>query len=132
MKYKHNKKFYTSRYKEFINKIEKQGYKNPFHNKDEFISEWLYLKEEGVKNVMGRLVYDTKYQTNYKTALAEYRISKDLGLKLSLKEVKEMTTTQFAELHKDNINKMYDYLINSGMTGEQAGNYIGQYWFGSE
>lgn len=132
MKYNHSKSFYKKRYKQFVRELRMKGIESPFRNLDSFVSEYEELKEVGVQNIKRQMIYDTQYNTQYKTALAEYKVSKDLGIDISFNKLKKMTTQEFADIHKDSIMKMYDKLIDSGMNSIQAGMYISQYWFGSK
>ena len=95
MKYKHTKKFYNTRYNVYKKEVARIG--GYALKKNEFISGYNALSGES-KNVMKDLVYASKYGTTYKTAVAEYRALKSVGIKgIKLEELKLITTQDFAE-----------------------------------
>ena len=88
----------------------------------------------GVDNIERALKYDLKYETGYKTALGEHKALKELDIKNrpSFKEMKQMSTREFAERYEVDIMTMYNQKKSEGLSPIEAGKFISQYWFGSE
>lgn len=128
----HSQEFYDKKFKELKQYAEDKGIEFPFKSKREFISNWNALKEDGVKQIDRAIKYGMQYSTDYKTALAEYRVSKELGLDYTFRGLKKLTTTEFAEQNQDRIMDLYNTKKNEGMSAAQAGAFISTYWFGSE
>lgn len=132
MKNNHTEEFYMKKYKELKQFADDKNITFPYKNIREFKSTWNALREDGIKNVDKAMKYGLQYETGYKTALAEYRVAKELGIDVKLKELKQMTTTDFAERNQSKIMQMYHDKRAEGLTGDQAGAFISTYWFGSE
>lgn len=126
----HSDKFYKEKYRE-VQEYALDNGGTLYKNIDKFISDYQELRNAGEKNVMRALKYYTKYPTGYKTALAEYRKQKEFGGDSSLKDLKNMSTVEFAEKYKDEIRTYYRELKASGMTGAAAISIIGEEIFGS-
>lgn len=130
MKYKHTKKFYDTRYKIYKKEVARIG--GYALNKNEFISGYNALAGES-KNVMKDLVYGSKYGTVYKTAVAEHRALKSVGIKgVKLEDLKKMTTQDFADAYATQLSAAYRELRAAGTTGKDAAILISQQWFGSK
>lgn len=129
MKYKHSEKFYDKKYKAYKKEVAKIG--GFALNKNEFISGYNAISGES-KNVMKDLVYGSKYGTSYKTALAEHRALKSVGIKAKLENLKLMTTQDFADVYATELTKGYRDLRAKGITGKEAALLISQQWFGSK
>lgn len=127
-KYQHTTKFYNEKYNTYKKEVLKIG--GVALSKNSFISAYEGLKAES-KNVMKDLVYSSKYGTNYKTALAEYRALKRVGLSESLDNLKVMTTQDFAATYAAELSRAYKDAIKSGATSSGAALLISQQWFGS-
>lgn len=128
----HSNEFYIKKYNQIHDYATIKGLNFPFKNLREFKSTWEAIKADGVKNVDRAIKYGIQYNTDYKTALAEYRAIKEINPDVKLKSLKEMTTTEFANEHKDLLIQMYHTKRAEGMTGDAAGKFISTYWFGSE
>ena len=128
----HSQEFYIKKFKEIEQFARDKGITFPFKSVREFESTWNALKEDGVKQIDRTIKYSLQYNTDYKTALAEYRVSRELGLDYSFKGLKKLTTTEFAEQNQDAIMELYNAKKEEGMTASQAGAFISAYWFGSE
>ena len=130
MKYKHTKKFYDTRYNIYKKEVAKIG--GYALKKNEFISGYNALSGES-KNVMKDLVYASKYGTVYKTAVAEHRALKSVGIKgVKLEDLKKMTTQDFADSYATQLSAAYRELRAAGNTGKDAALIISQQWFGSK
>lgn len=128
----HSQEFWNKKYNEIREFAEEKGVEFPFKSKREFISTWNALKEDGVKQIDRSIKYSLQYSTDYKTALAEYRVSKELGLDYTFRGLKKLTTTEFAEQNQDRIMDLYNTKKEEGMSASEAGAFISTYWFGSE
>lgn len=129
MKYKHSQKFYDTRYRVYKNEVKKIG--GYALKKNEFISAYNALAGES-KNVMKDLVYGSKYGTSYKTAVAEHKALRSVGIKTKLESLKTMTTQDFADMYATQLAQGYRDLRASGITGKDAAVLISQQWFGSK
>lgn len=129
MKSQHSKSFYDTRYAEYRKRVMQSG--GFVLNRNSFESAYEALQGT-TKNVMRDLVYSAKYGTNYKTALAEFRALKSVGIKSSFKDLKLMTTQDFADTYVAELNKGYRDLRAQGITGKDAALIISQQWFGSK
>ena len=129
MKSQHSKSFYDTRYAEYKSRVMHSG--GFVLNRNSFESAYEALQGT-TKNVMKDLVYSAKYGTNYKTALAEFRALKSVGIKSSFKDLKVMTTQEFADTYVTELNKGYRDLKAKGITGKDAATIISQQWFGSK
>lgn len=129
MKSQHSKSFYDTRYAEYRKRVMQSG--GFVLNRNSFESAYEALQGT-TKNVMKDLVYSAKYGTNYKTALAEFRALKSVGIKSSFKDLKLMTTQDFADTYVAELNKGYRDLRAQGITGKDAALIISQQWFGSK
>lgn len=129
MTYKHSAKFYNEKYNTYRKEVLRIG-GTPL-NKNTFISAYESLQTE-TKTVMKDLIYSSKYGTSYKTALAEYQALKRVGLTESLKDLKLMTTQDFAAAYSAQLAKAYKDAIRAGATSSGAALLISQQWFGSK
>lgn len=129
MKSQHSKKFYDTRYAEYRKRVMAVG--GFVLNRNSFESAYEAL-QGSTKNVMRELVYSSQYGTTYKTALAEFRALKSVGIKASFKNLKTITTQDFAATYSAELNKGYRDLRAKGITGKDAATIISQQWFGSK
>lgn len=129
MAYKHSTKFYDDKYTIYKREVSKIG--GTILNKNTFISAYESLKTE-TKTVMKDLIYSSKYGTSYKTALAEYQALKRVGLTESFKDLKLMTTQDFAAAYSSQLSKAYKDAIKAGKDSSAAALLISQQWFGSK
>ena len=167
----HSYSFWKKSYASYKSWLKKNGLSNPFVSGGNrftlrnYISTYLQYqrdaemdaRERNLKkpvDTMKLMKYYTKYSTDYKTSLAEYKMHKDImsdyeeevrrfgeeGLsgpqlpppeKLTLTKIKSMTTREFAELHREYIVKRYYELKDSGVTGKEAKATISNELFGS-
>lgn len=127
----HSYDFYKEKYRE-IQEYALDNDGTMYTNIDQFISDYQEMQVAGEKNIMRTLKYYTKYPTGYKTALSEYRKLKELGGEGKLKEIKSMTTVEFADKYKDEIRSYYRDLRSTGITSAAAKALIGVEWFGSK
>ena len=72
--------------------------------------------------------YSMKYQTSYRTALAEKRALTALDIKgPKFAELKKMSTTDFAKKYEVELEAEYKKLKAEGASGKEAADYISNY-----
>ena len=133
IKYKHSKIFYKEKFSKYKNIVEYYGGSSLFRNLNEFISSYNEMREDNEKRIVEQLAYQTIYSTNYKTALAEYKMLKKMNpnATVRLKELKIMDTATFAAKYQNEIMDEYRSYMKQGKSAKEAGALISQYWFGS-
>lgn len=132
-KYNHSKIFYIEKYSQYKNMVEYYGGSNQFRDLNEFVSSYNSLKNANEKRIVDKLAYSSVYATDYKTALAEYRMLKkiDPNATVRFKELKTMNTVAFATKYQNEIMHEYRSYMKQGKSAKEAGALISQYWFGS-
>ena len=132
-KYNHSKIFYKEKFTKYKNIVEYYGGSSQFRNLNEFISSYNSLKDDNEKRIVEQLAYQTFYSTDYKTALAEYKMLKkmDPNITVRFKELKTMDTAAFATKYQNEIMHAYRSYMKQGKSAKEAGELISQYWFGS-
>ena len=132
-KYNHSRKFYIEKYSQYKNMVEYYGGSSQFRNRNEFISSYNAMREDKEKRIVDKLAYSAVYGTDYKTALAEYKMLKkmDPNATVRLKELKTMDTAAFATKYQNEIMHAYRSYMKQGKSAKEAGELISQYWFGS-
>lgn len=133
MKYKHSERYYREKYSEIVKFAKEKGINNPYKNLNEFRMDYNDIKDSGSKNVMYEMKYNLQYDTSIKTARQELGILKELGLEkgVKLKDLKKMSTQDFAAKYQEQIEDEYWQLRNSGVSASKAKFLISTYWFGS-
>ena len=132
-KYNHSKIFYIEKYSQYKNMAEYYGGSNQFRNLNEFISKYNELKAKNEKRIVEQLAYQSVYSTDYKTALAQYKLLKkvDPNATVRLKELKIMNSAEFAAKYTNELKDAYRSYKNQGNSAKEAGALRSQYWFGS-
>lgn len=132
-KYNHSRKFYIEKYSQYKNMVEYYGGSSQFRNLNEFVSSYNLLKDANEKRIVDKLAYSSVYATDYKTALAEYKMLKkmDPNVTVRFKELKTMDTAAFATKYQNEIMHAYRSYMKQGKSAKEAGALISQYWFGS-
>lgn len=129
-KYKHSEKFYDKAFDTYKKGVQKIG--GVAMTKNAFKSAYDAFKQQGATQPVKELIYGSRYGTKYKTALAEYKMVKSLGIKATLKQLKELTTQDFAVNYAGELATAYADLTKKGKTGKEAKQIISQQWFGSK
>jgi hypothetical protein len=127
---KHTKEFYKEKYLEIIDYTMEKGIENPYHSLDQFVEDYEYLRESGSKNVMKDIKYYTQYEVSYNTARAMLQKTREFGGPEKFKELKGMTTQEFAAKYIDELRAAQKEA--KSMFGDAYAGYIGVMWFGSE
>ena len=132
-KYNHSKIFYKEKFSKYKNIVEYYGGSSLFRNLNEFISSYNSLKDDNEKRIVEQLAYQTIYSTDYKTALAQYKLLKKLdpNATVRLKELKIMDSAEFAAKYTNELKDAYRSYKNQGNSAKEAGALLSQYWFGS-
>ena len=132
MKYKHSAQFYKDRYAKYASTIKSMGL-IPI-KEGAFISRYEELltdPKNPSKNPMKDIIYSARYSTRYNTALAEKKALAKIGIKVKLEDLKNITTTEFADKYSKELAKEYRALKKAGNSGKAAELLISQQWFGS-
>lgn len=127
---KHTREFYKEKYLEIIDYTMEKGIENPYHSLDQFVQDYEYLRESGSKNVMKDIKYYTQYEVSYNTARAMLQKTREFGGPEKFKELKGMTTQEFAAKYIDELRAAQKEA--KSMFGDAYAGYIGVMWFGSE
>lgn len=131
---KHSDEFYKNKYQQLKDYARSRGIRDPYRSWRDFKSDYLEVASTGDKKVMKTMKYNLEYNTDYKTALKAYQTlkkeNKDEDIKL--RDIKKMTTREFAHDYKDLIMKTYRDKLSEGVKASEAGAFISNYWFGSE
>lgn len=129
---RHSTDFYVEKYREIKQYVLDKGLEDPYRNLTDFINDYESMRGEGSKNVMKDLKYFAQYETSYKSARAMLAVSKELGGEYKLKDLKNMTTRQFAEIYREELDAAYDEAKSMFGKASDAALYIGRIWYGSE
>ena len=127
---KHSIDFFKEKYLEIIDYTMEKGIENPYHSLDQFVQDYEYLRESGSKNVMKDIKYYTQYEVSYNTARAMLQKTKEFGGPEKFKELKGMTTQEFAAKYIDELRAAQKEA--KSIYGDAYAGYIGVMWFGSE
>lgn len=127
---KHTKEYFKEKYREIIEYTMDKGIANPYHSLDQFISDYEELRQAGSKNVMKDIKYYSQYEVSYDTARAMLHQAREFGGNEKLKELKGMTTREFAERYINELKAAQKEA--KSMYGDAYSTYIGVMWFGSE
>ena len=127
---RHTKEYFKEKYREVIEYTMDKGIENPYHSLDQFIQDYEYLRESGSKNVMKDIKYYTQYEVSYDTARAMLRQAREYGGNEKFKELKGMTTREFADKYINELRAAQKEARS--MYGDAYSAYIGVMWFGSE
>lgn len=128
MKYKHSEAFYKKQYLKYNGQVNHSLFKNF----DEFRESYKRAEAKGYKDITKNFVYETKYEIDYNTYVAERDMMKKIGKKVPKKELLNMTTTEFAEKYNEEIQHVYKSYLRQGKTGSEAAILISEYFFGSK
>lgn len=127
---KHSINFFKEKYLEIIDYTMENGIENPYHSLDQFVQDYEYLRESGSKNVMKDIKYYTQYEVSYNTARAMLQKTREFGGPEKFKELKGMTTKEFAAKYIDELRAAQKEA--KSIYGDAYAGYIGVMWFGSE
>ena len=127
---KHTTEYYKAKYREIVDYTMDKGIENPYHSLNQFIQDYEYIRESGAKNVMKEIKYYTQYEVSYDTARAMLQKTKEFGGTEKFKELKGMSTREFAGKYIDQLRAAQKEARS--LYGDAYAGYIGVMWFGSE
>lgn len=128
LKYKHSESFYKKQYKKYLEQVGD----DIFGNYNTFKSAYKAAEKSGMSEITKNFVYESKYEINWDTYKAERDAIKEMGIKASKQDLLNMSTTQFADKYKDQIENLYWEFRNEGVTSSELKDFIGAYFFGSK
>lgn len=134
IKNQHTQEFYDQRYKEYKSWLKDKKLENPFDSQNAFEAAWDNYREEGSKNPLRQMKYDTQYQTQIDTARAELEFIKtaNIDTELKLKDLKKMTTQEFYKQFEEEIAEYRKEMKNAGLNSYNANKLIAMHFFGSK
>lgn len=134
IKNQHSEEFYRTKYNEYKEWCRDKGLTNPFTSQNGFESAWDTYREEGSKNPLRQMKYDTQYETQIDTARAELEFLKasNLGENVKLKDLKLMSTQEFYNLYKDEIEAYRADIKSAGYNSYNANKLIAIHFYGSK
>lgn len=143
----HTQDYIIKKHKEFniyLQSIDKQPIRfNAFKAAYEESAEHQDYKNKGFKNPFEQLRYEARYITDKRTAKAMHQALRNAGRlniydrsgnitgKYTLKDMRSMSTQDFAELMSEDIKRDYRRAKVKGMSAKDTNRFISQYWFGS-
>ncbi len=139
---KSEQQYFDDLYQEYLDTVTKQG-KTADLNRSTLEATYKKIRKqrqeevkagerETVGNVKAETLQKAVYKTSYKTARAEYEQLKKLNGNLKFKDIRNMKTTEFADLYNAEITAEYHNLRNSGMSAADAKKAISRQWFNSK
>lgn len=134
IKNQHSEEFYRTKYNEYKEWCREKKLTNPFTSQNGFESAWDTYREEGSKNPLRQMKYDTQFNTQLETARSELEFLRtaNIGKDLKLKDLKLMSTQDFYERFKDEINSFRKDLKASGLNSYEANKIIAMHFYGSQ
>lgn len=133
-KRQYNKKaeFYDNKYDTLVEWAKKKKIKLPWDNVEAFTETYLDYRRKGSKNPLKSMEYNLQYNTDYKTVMAEraWLRANDKEV-ISLKELKTMSTQDFYDKFKDDIEEYRKEAKAQGANSYIANKMISNFFFGS-
>ena len=139
-KRQYNKKaeFYNKKYNTLVEWAKNKNIKLPWDsnnvedNVEKFTETYLDYRRKGSKNPLKSMEYNLQYNTDYNTVIAERAWLKAHGKEvISLKELKTMSTQDFYDKFKDDIEAFRKDAKSQGFNSYEANKMISNYFFGS-
>ena len=135
----HTMEYFEKKYQEIRQYAIDKGLEQPYHDINSFISDYEYMRLHGVKNITKEMKYYAQYEVSYDTARAMLSKAKEFGGTEKLKELKSMTTREFAGKYlnelkaaQEQAQEMFGDKINPKTGKFERIEYIGVMWFGSD
>lgn len=133
-KRQYNKKeeFYDKKYNTLVNWAKKKNIELPWNNVEAFTETYLDYRRKGSKNPLKSMEYNLQYNTDYKTVMAERAWLRANNKEvLSLKELKTMSTQDFYDKFKDDIEEYRKEAKAQKINSYRANKMISNFFFGS-
>lgn len=133
-KRQYNKKaeFYDKKFDTLVNWAASKNIELPWDNVEAFTETYLDYRRKGSKNPLKSMEYNLQYNTDYNTVMAEraWLRAHDKEV-ISLKELKTMSTQDFYDKFKDDIEAFRKDAKAQGFNSYEANKMISNYFFGS-
>lgn len=133
-KRQYNKKaeFYDKKFDTLVNWAKKKEIKLPWDNVEAFTETYLDYRRKGSKNPLKTMEYRLQYKTDYNTVMAEraWLRAHDKEV-ISLKELKTMSTQDFYDKFKKDIEEYRKEVKSQGLNSYEANKMISNFFFGS-
>lgn len=126
----HTMEYFEKKYQEIRQYATDKGLEQPYHDLYSFISDYEYMRLHGVKNITKEMKYYAQYEVSYDTARAMLSKAREFGGSEKFKELKGMTTREFAEKYLNELKAAQQEAKD--MYGDAYAGYIGVMWFGSD
>lgn len=126
----HTMEYFEKKYQEIRQYAIDKGLEQPYNNINSFISDYEYMRLHGVKNITKEMKYYAEYEVSYDTARAMLSKAREFGGTEKFKELKGMTTREFAEKYLNELKAAQKEAKD--MYGDAYTGYIGVMWFGSD
>ena len=126
----HTMEYFEKKYQEIRQYAIDKGLEQPYHDINSFISDYEYMRLNGVKNITKEMKYYAQYEVSYDTARAMLAKAREFGGTEKLKELKGMKTREFAAKYIDKLKA--EQKEAKDIYGDAYTGYIGVMWFGSD
>lgn len=133
-KRQYNKKadFYEKKFNTLVDWAKKKNIDLPWDNQEAFTETYLDYRRKGSKNPLKSIEYNLQYNTDYNTVMAERAWLRAHNKEvISLKELKTMSTQDFYDKFKDDIEAFRKDAKAQGFNSYEANKMISNYFFGS-
>lgn len=133
-KRQYNKKaeFYDKKFDTLVNWAKKKNIELPWDNVEAFTETYLDYRRKGSKNPLKSMEYNLQYNTDYNTVMAERAWLRANNKEvISLKELKTMSTQDFYDKFKDDIEAFRKDAKAKGANSYIANKMISNFFFGS-
>lgn len=134
LKYGHSASFYKDKYDKMKEWARSKGIILPWKDQVGFEVTYDDYRRRGSKNPISTMKYNIQYKTDLDTARAELQFIRSANIddKVKLKELKNMTTQDFYNKYKDEIESYREELKKGyGINSYQANKLISMHFFGS-
>lgn len=110
----HTEKWWKSKYKQLMGWAERNKISTNLTNKSEEAgirevkSQWMQEYNKGTKDIYAAIKYSWQYESPYKTAIAFHKSLQKRDIKINLKDLKKMTTSELYDAYGDYIIQDYN------------------------
>lgn len=133
-KRQYNKKaeFYDKKFDTLVNWAKDKEIKLPWDNVEAFTETYLDYRRKGSKNPLKTMEYRIQYKTDYNTVMAERAWLRAHNKEvIPLKELKTMSTQDFYDKFKKDIEEYRKEVKSKGLNSYEANKMISNFFFGS-
>lgn len=132
--YGHSADFYEKKYEKVKQWARSKKIQLPWKDQTGFEIAYDDYRRKGSKNPLSTIKYNLQYKTDLETAKAELQFIKAANIndKVKLKDLKSMTTQEFYDKYKNEIEDYRNELKKGyGINSYQANKLISMHFFGS-